>query len=327
MVSVIVPTYRRPQSLLRCLYTLQAQTLADFEILVVDNAADAVVRRTVAEFNEGAKVPALYMPEPQLGVHTARHTGARSAKGEILVFTDDDTTFAPKWLESYVEAFANHANMVAAGGPVLPVWESPPPRWLLEFIGDATTFGVLSLMEPYQGFSLDSKNFFFSLNMAIRRDVLFEMGGFNPESFGDTWLGDGETGLNRKITRVGLPIGYVPNALVYHHVPSSRMTPAYFRKRQANQGACMAYSRYHESIPRPVCLIARMVKLALRNSPEWARAALLWNRTSRVALDAQMRAASSFSEIGYILKLMRSSDFRALVTRRDWINSEQPLIK
>ena len=48
-------------------------------------------------------------------------------------------------------------------------------------------------MEPYDGFRLDPNGVFFGVNMAIRRDVLLKLGGFNPDSFGDVWLGDGET--------------------------------------------------------------------------------------------------------------------------------------
>ena len=57
--------------------------------------------------------------------------------------------------------------MVAAGGPVLPSWEAPPPKWLLEFMGDAKTFGILSLMEPYDSFRVAHDGVFFGVNMAI----------------------------------------------------------------------------------------------------------------------------------------------------------------
>jgi hypothetical protein len=103
--------------------------------------------------------------------------------------------------------------MMAAGGPVRPLWETDPPQWLLDYISESKIFGILSIMEPYTDFRLDPNGFFFGVNMAIRREVLFELGGFNPESFGDIWLGDGETGLNRKLQKRGLLIGYVPDAI------------------------------------------------------------------------------------------------------------------
>jgi glycosyl transferase family 2 len=84
--------------------------------------------------------------------HNARHAGVWAAKGDILIFTDDDATFAQGWLRAYADAFDTHPEMVAAGGPVRPVWEDPAPTWLLQFMGDAKTFGTLSLMEPYDTF-------------------------------------------------------------------------------------------------------------------------------------------------------------------------------
>ncbi len=189
-ISVIIPTYTRPQSLLQTLCSLQEQTLANFEIIVVDNAADSDVERMATEFNHAATVPVRYMPEPQLGAHNARHTGAHAAEGDILVFADDDETFAPEWLGAYARAFAEHPEMAAAGGPIRLVWEAPPPAWLLEFMGHARTFIILGLLDASDEFCLSPKGGFFSGNMAIRRDVFFQLGGFNPDQVGAFLLGE-----------------------------------------------------------------------------------------------------------------------------------------
>ena len=105
---------------------------------------------------EGSK-PLRLIQEPELGLHNARHAGARVAKGKILVFTDDDATFDPNWLRAYAKAFDSHPEMMAAGGPVRPAWEVAPPKWLRALMGDTTEFGMLSLMEPYKEFRLDPK--------------------------------------------------------------------------------------------------------------------------------------------------------------------------
>ena len=141
-LSVTIPTYNRSRTLQQGLASLQQQTFRDFEILVVDNAADPVVEKQVAAFS------VRYVPEPQLGLHNARHAGARAATGSILIFTDDDATYEPNWLRAYADAFDAHADMAAAGGPVRPVWETKPPQWLLDYIGDTKEFGILSLREP-----------------------------------------------------------------------------------------------------------------------------------------------------------------------------------
>lgn len=317
-VSVIIPTYNRPHLLLQALKSLLLQTLESFELLVVDNAADPEIESMVEEFNQTAKVPVNYIPEPQLGLHNARHAGAYAAKGDVLVFTDDDATFDAGWLDSYVKAFSEHSEMVAAGGPVRPVWEASPPQWLLDYMGDSKIFTILSLMEPYAEFRLDFQGFFFGVNMAIRRDVLFRLGGFNPDSFGDIWLGDGESGLNHKLWKDNLLIGYVPDAIVHHHIPPSRMTVSYFCHRVANDGACDMYSYYHKGIPNQLHLLTHIVRIAVKNK-FWLKTLLLKKRNDPLALNVKLNAARSQSQIKYIFRLMFDQDFQKLVLRQNWL--------
>lgn len=317
-VSVIIPTYNRPHLLLQALKSLQEQTLEGFELLVVDNAADREIESVVAEFNQTAKVPVNYIPEPQLGLHNARHAGAYAAKGDVLVFTDDDATFDATWLVSYAKAFLEHPEMVAAGGPVRPVWEAPPPQWLLDYMADSKIFTILSLMEPYAEFRLDSQGFFFGVNMAIRRDVLFRLGGFNPESFGDIWLGDGESGLNRKLWKDNLLVGYVPPAIAHHHIPPSRMTVNYFCRRLANEGACDMYSFYHKGIPNRLHLLTHIVRIAVKNK-FWLKSLLIKERNDPSALNIKLNAARSQSQIKYIFRLIFDQNFQKLVLRQNWL--------
>jgi len=319
--TVIIPTYKRPQIVMQALQSLQEQSFPDFEILIVDNAVDLAVEQKINVFNRTARLPAIYIPEKRLGVHYARNKAAQLASGDLLLFTDDDVTFDPHWVDAYVKAFYDHPEMSASGGPVRPHWDQNPPQWLLNYIGKTDSFGILSLMEPYQTFNLSERGYFYSCNMAIWKSKLMERRGFHPEATGDIWIGDGETGLNLDMQAEGDLIGYVPNALVYHHIPLSRMTPAYFRLRQANQGASQAYTRYHKGIPRTGRIIIRFCRIILDNFPAWIAAPLMWNRTNRIALNTQMRTAHSFSEIGYTLKMMRDPDFRTMILKRDWLNS------
>ena len=198
-VSVIIPTYNRLETLFHALGSLQEQSLLTFEVLVVDNAASLDVLGKIEEFNKSARIVVRYISESRLGAHHARHAGARAASGDILIFTDDDATFEPGWLNAYAKAFADNPSMVAAGGPVLPSWNETPPRWLLEYIGNNQIFPMLSRMKAGQKFHLTRNGVFLSVNMGIRRNIFFEMGGFNPDLCGDVLLGDGEVGLYRKL--------------------------------------------------------------------------------------------------------------------------------
>jgi len=320
-ISAIIPTYCRPNLLLRSLKSLQEQTLQDFEILVVDNAADLAVEHLVQEFNHSARVPAQYIPEPELGLHNARHAGSRAARGEVLVFTDDDATFDPKWLEAYCSAFTAYPEMVAAGGPVRPIWDSPPPEWLLNFKSESKKFPILSLMEPYQDFVLSPHGEFYGVNMAIRRDLLFELGGFNPESFGDIWLGDGESGLNKKLWNQGMLVGYIPDAIVYHHIPPQRMTSRYFCRRMANEGASTEYSVLHEKKPKLPELGRRMASVSrqlLRQGLSNLKQVVL--RQERVTvLKLVMDAAYNLSRLRYMFRWATKAQFRAMVSKKNWL--------
>jgi glycosyltransferase involved in cell wall biosynthesis len=176
---------------MRCLESVQHQALGEFELLLVDNSPDAELRSRIEAFNTlelllvdnspdaelrsrieafntRARIPARYVAEPRLGLHNARHAGARAASGDVLVFTDDDAVFDSRWLAAYARAFAAHAEMTAAGGPVLPDWEAPPPAWLTALMqADPSMFPVLSLLNLSNEFQLTRDGIFFGVNMAV----------------------------------------------------------------------------------------------------------------------------------------------------------------
>lgn len=323
-ISVIIPTYRRKSILLRALESLQRQTLADFELVVVDNAAEADLAEALAAFNGTARVAARYVAEPRLGLHHARHAGVRTSSGELLVFTDDDATFEPNWLDAYRLAFQAHPEMAAAGGPIRPAWETPPPAWLLALAGDVANWYYLSLMDAHTSFHLSPHGVFYGVNMAIRRPVLLAMGGFNPDSFGEAWLGDGESGLNHKLWDHGLQVGYVHDAAVLHHIPATRMTPAYLCRRAANQAAADLYSRFHRTMPSPLWLLAFLAQRLRSELPYWLRAARLraHGETRRKSLLLQLRAARSRAEFQYAWRMLWSRHFRQLVRLENWLQAD-----
>src|SRR3989442_5909052 len=92
-ISLVVPTYRRPRMVARCLESVQRQTLAEFELLLVDNSPDGELRARIEEINDGARVPARYVTEPRLGLHNTRHARARAASGDALLLTNDTAAF------------------------------------------------------------------------------------------------------------------------------------------------------------------------------------------------------------------------------------------
>ena len=328
MLSLIIPTYNRAGLLKRALES--AVNLnhppAHYEIIVVDNGSTDATPGIVEDVRQDNPRHRLsYIREERLGLHNARHAGVWAATGDILAFTDDDATFDPNWLRAYAEAFDSHPDMIAAGGPVRPSWGTPPPSWLVESMGDRKTFGMFSLMEPYENFRLAPDGMFFGVNMAIRRNALLQLGGFNPEAFGDAWLGDGETGLVYKLRDYKMLIGYVPGALVYHHIPSTRMTVNYLRRRMANQGVCDFYSEFHRDLPKTRSVLKRAVSVTLRNAGRWILALFLKDRTDARSLNIQLEAARTRSQCKCMLKLAFNKNFQAFVAKKDWLNDLRPL--
>jgi glycosyltransferase involved in cell wall biosynthesis len=327
-ISIIIPTHNRADLVEQAVRSAMVLDYPQdcYEIIVVDNASTDATPQTLARLqNENNKHTLRAVREDQLGVHNARHAGARAARGEVLVFTDDDATFDPRWLRAYGTAFAEHPEMGAAGGPIRPVWETPPPPWLLDYIGNAKIFPMLSLMELYREFRLDPAGYFWSVNMAIRRDLLFEVGGFNPEACGNIWLGDGETGLNRKLWNQRVLIGYVPEAVVYHHIPTQRMTVEYLCRRMANEAACDVYAGFHHGVPHWLRLCQYAASIAIKNSRFWIAAPLLRGRTDARALRVQLRAVRTQAQVRYLVRLMCDKNLQKLVLKKDWLEKSSAL--
>src|SRR4051794_24816927 len=108
LVSVVVPTYRRPDLLDRCLSALCLQELEpeDWEVVVADDAASEPTRRQVERWAARSPMPVVYATPPAShGPAAARNAGWRAARGAIVAFTDDDCVPAPRWLPEGLAAF------------------------------------------------------------------------------------------------------------------------------------------------------------------------------------------------------------------------------
>ena len=89
-VSIIIPSFQRPESLEECLISIRSQTFTDYEILV-----------------RGEEGP----------LAKIRNSGAREAKGDILIFIDDDVICSPGWLKSIIQIFDSRLDIGGVSGP------------------------------------------------------------------------------------------------------------------------------------------------------------------------------------------------------------------
>jgi len=269
--SVIIPTYDRPRYLGEALASLLQQDFpsARYEIIVVDNKPTGEVRKLVQELEQDQRRSIRYVEEPKVGLHNARHTGAREARGEILVYIDDDVIVHPGWLGAVIRPFSD-PEVACVGGKVIPKWEAEPPDWWPEL--SSTYLSLLDLGEETK--ELCWPDGVYGCNMAVRRSALYEVGGFNPDDIGNRkliWLrGDGETGLHRKIYDAGYKVVYSPHAWLYHRIPAARLKAEYFYQRAFTQGISDSYALIRED-PSKHRMIRHTVGCFLRGAGNYGR--------------------------------------------------------
>ena len=104
----------RPNDLERCLASLSVQKLQPDQVIVVDNGSRDERTRVVA-----IAAGTIYLREDRLGLDIARNVGARHARGDIVVYTDDDVILHERWLERLVGSF-DDAAIQCVTGLVLP---------------------------------------------------------------------------------------------------------------------------------------------------------------------------------------------------------------
>jgi GT2 family glycosyltransferase len=207
-ISVVVPTYRRPALMARCLQALLAQTLAPdcFEILVVDDGHDEATRAMVESHAARTAQPRIrYLRPPSgRGPAVARNCGWRAAQAPVVAFTDDDTQPDADWLQQGLAALMLHREWVALAGQVkVPRAAADPDQRPTDH--ELMTRGLETAE-------------FVTANAFVWRDALERVDGFD-ERFLRAWREDSD--LHFRLLRIG-GVGRAPQALVWHPVRPER---------------------------------------------------------------------------------------------------------
>jgi glycosyltransferase involved in cell wall biosynthesis len=165
-VSVIVCTLNEEKRIGTCLRHLQDQDYTgSYEIIVADARSED---RTVEIAREaGARV----VIENKRSIAAERQAGANAARGRWLLFTDADSTAPRHWIASVVQAFCKHPQAACVYGPVTP---NDAPALISALSGLVMPMYVL--VSHWIGMPTP-----FGSNLAIRRDVLEKVGGFNTD--------------------------------------------------------------------------------------------------------------------------------------------------
>jgi Glycosyl transferase family 2 len=164
-VTVIVPSYRRPALLKRCLTALEHQIRAPDEMIVVLRAGDRE-SRAVTDRQSSTSLTVLEVDQP--GVLAAMRIGVARSSGEIVAFTDDDAEPSPEWLERILALLAQAGIGAAGGRDVIPGQTEPR----LRDVGRRTPFGK-HVGNHHLGFgSVRDVDVLKGVNMAFRAECL-----------------------------------------------------------------------------------------------------------------------------------------------------------
>jgi cellulose synthase/poly-beta-1,6-N-acetylglucosamine synthase-like glycosyltransferase len=289
--SVVVSTRHRAAELERCLAGLERIDYPAYEVIVVDNTSGDQNVRRLAEA-AGAR----WVVEPTVGLSRARNSGAKTARGQLIAFIDDDAVAQQDWLSAHAAAFRDE-SVAATTGRVLPTSSATDAgeTWAaaVEDLGD-TPFRVDRNTQDW----FEQANFGglgFGCNMAFRSMFFDRWRGFR-ESLG---LGERERPLGEEhyafftLVRNGHAVAYVPNALVYHDSPAS-MSELRLKKRRLVRGSAAYLVMLLLEHPEFRARTLRYVLTALRgNRRAWRRGVLDGPFLSRRELAAAALSAPS----------------------------------
>jgi GT2 family glycosyltransferase len=206
-VSVVIPVLDAARTLPRTLGALAALEPAPDEIVFVDNGSTDDTRAQLDAFAAATvRTKVLTLSEPRRGASVARNTGARAAAGDLIAFTDADCCPRPDWLAALLAPLAE-AGVGGVAGRLL----STPPAGIVE------TFGSLFTLQAPAAASRHSRwtpwaGGFPTANLAVRRDLLRRLGGFDESVaiYGEDY------DLCARIYATGAAIVYTPAAGVEH---------------------------------------------------------------------------------------------------------------
>ncbi|MBI2470088.1 MAG: glycosyltransferase [Planctomycetes bacterium] len=203
-LSIIIPTYNRSAQLAVCLKTLTKSSYpADhFEVIIVDDGSEISQDLVVASFRNFLNITLIR--QAHAGVAIGRNTGAAKAKGEFLVFTDDDCQPAPNWLQELAAHFLKYPDCIIGGRTI---------NILPDNIYSTASQLLISFLFGYYNTNPAQARFLNGSNLAVPKDLFLKLGGFDKRFF---LVGAEEREFCARWMKYGFQMIYVPEILVYH---------------------------------------------------------------------------------------------------------------
>jgi glycosyltransferase involved in cell wall biosynthesis len=207
-ISVVVCTRNRAAQLGPALASLDHLTFGgSWDVVIVDNGSTDDTPEVIRSFAARFSRPVTALVEPKPGLGAARNAGLDAARGTIVAFTDDDCYPQPDWLRWIAWLFQKHPQIGYLGGMLplhdpqdlpIAVQSAPRAQWI-----------------PPRGFVRPGQ--LPGANMAFRRDVLLQVGGFDERFGAGTAFPAEDVEVQARVSAAGWWGYYEPRMVVRHH--------------------------------------------------------------------------------------------------------------
>lgn len=223
--SVVMPTYRRAGIVERMVAALDRQTERSFEaIVVVDGDADDSAARLRAL---DTTFPLTVIEQENAGAATARNTGASAARGDLLLFLDDDMEADPGLLAAHAASHAAGADIVIGH---LPLHPDSPPTLISEGVGGWAQRRRERLESARENLPLDD---LLTGQMSVEREAFLRLGGFDGHFTRDGLYGGEDLDFGYRALQDGMRIDFNPEAISYQYYD---VDPEEYLKRSYETG-------------------------------------------------------------------------------------------
>lgn len=223
LISVVVCTRDRPESLMKTLKDLAALNYSPFEVVVVDNAPSSEATRDAVLGCFGNDSRFRYVCEPRPGLSRARNRGIAEAIGDYVAFTDDDVRVDQWWLDGIMRGFQASPDAACVTGMIATAEINNAIQLYFHIRADWGTSCERRLFDLFEN-SDDSPLYPYTVgrfgagaNFAITRTALKEIGSFD-EALGAGAPSAGGEDLNifMRVILSGHCLVYEPSAVVWH---------------------------------------------------------------------------------------------------------------
>jgi GT2 family glycosyltransferase len=223
-VLIIIPTWNRKNELERCLKSIQKINYDNKEIIIIDNGSSDGTIEMLSNLLLDTKV---ICNKNNLGASFAKNQGAIASSGDFLWFLDTDTEILNvECLNKMIDILNSFPNVAMVGGEI--VEERGEKRYK---VSKFSRFGMGTVeLRNEDEYKLIECNFVTTANCLIRRDVFFEVGGFNPEYF----YGQEDTDLSRKVIDKGYK-AIVDHGTAVLHLLSIKQRYSHFFQQEKNR--------------------------------------------------------------------------------------------